>query len=182
MVNRGSHLSGQVQPQSLGDGRTRSLIIAWPQSKPPGNTARLICCSRAAFVGGWPCIWRPLRVNRSWIVSLMQMNVLVRSYRRMVNRSNLFTVSSDTRSGVLLISVKVRVRPWWVSHVFHAVFLLNMESEETVLQPVKAWNIGSASDLCGPSDVAISSAAMYRKWSQVPKRARSHTHPITVLL
>ena len=28
VVQRGSHLSGQVQPQSAGDGKTRSLIIA----------------------------------------------------------------------------------------------------------------------------------------------------------
>ena len=93
-----------------------------------------------------------------------------------MNRTNSFTVSSDTRSGVLLNSVKVRVRPRWASHVSHAVFLLMMESEETVLQPVKAWNIGSASGLCGPSDVAISWAAMYRKWSPVPNASQiSHS-------
>jgi len=50
-VHKGVHCSGQVQPQSAGDGIWRYGTVVLAQTCPPCKTALLICCRRAALVG-----------------------------------------------------------------------------------------------------------------------------------
>ena len=103
----------------------------------------------------------------------MQLDVLVRSYIEEEWWTALTPSLCHLIQDPMTCSIQWKcARPWWATNVFHAVFLLMMETEETVSQPAKAWIIGSASDLCGPGDVAISWAAMHRKWSPVPNASQ----------
>ena len=65
VVHLGLQLLGSTHPQSPADGIPIVACSILPQQCPPWYTALLICCTRAALVGGIASIAHPLTVNRS---------------------------------------------------------------------------------------------------------------------
>jgi len=59
-------------------------------------------------------------------------------------------------AGLATKAQKAGVTSLYAFQVSHAVFLPLPPKKDTVSQPVKAWNIGSATHLSGPSALAIS--------------------------
>ena len=167
LVHIGCHLSGCVQPQSPGDGRWRYDCDAAPQSCPPCSAVLLMCWCSAASDGGRAAIGRHFRVSSSFLVSFMDTDVLVLSYMSMVNRSKAEYTSSDISSEAPRSSQKDAVTSSCVSHTFHAVFLPTCAKWDTVSQPVKAWNTGSARYFLGPNEADISWAGTERNYISV---------------
>lgn len=77
--------------------------------------------------------------------------------------------SSVALSGLSHKRWKDDVTSGYESHVFHAVFLPLPEKEETVSQPVMAWNIGGAFDFSGPKLESISWTGRNLRFSPSPK-------------
>ena len=99
-VHLGLHrLSESSHPHSPGVGITGFRTVAWADKNPARYAARSACCSRASCVGWMFSRLRPLE-NRERRQSLMLLNLLVRSYQRMTNRSIVSKCSCLNSSGI----------------------------------------------------------------------------------
>ena len=108
-VHLGLHrLSESSHPHSPGVGITGFKTVAWAQKNPACYAARSACCSRASCVGGMFPRLRPLE-NRERRPSLMLLNLLVRSYQRMTNRSIVSKCSCYNSSGTDESNPKIAV-------------------------------------------------------------------------
>lgn len=128
-------------PHSFGDGSSGVRISICPQQCTAWYTVLLTCCSSAAFVGG---IWSsclPFCVKSTFRASLTWSRLLVRSYNSTTKRSSVWNQSSIAFGNV------VKAQNAWVTcstefQVFQQVFLPLPLNEDTVSQPVRAWNMG----------------------------------------
>ena len=97
---------------------------------------------------------------------------LGRSYIKIVFRSSTAVLSSSSFWGAWERAKNVSVASSQAIHVSNAVFYPSI-NDETVSQPVEAWNKGSAIDSLGPSDAAISWAVIFLKCWPTPKASYS---------
>ena len=130
----------------------------FPQMCPPWYTALLQCCIRAACVGG--ILSNKFFLGKSFFRALSTyVHVLVLSKSRTTNLSIMPMVFSGISSGASPSDSSASVSSGSDFQVDHAVFFPCPAKLETVSQPVKAWNIGSAHAILGPRLAAISCAA-----------------------
>jgi len=94
-------------------------------------------------------------VNNSLCFWFTVLLLLVLRYIKTTKRSKMCETSSGMKITGREMSVKARVTSGYASQVSQTVFLPLPLKDDTVSQPVKAWNPGSAADLMGPSCSAI---------------------------
>ena len=89
-----------------------------------------------------------------------------------MNLSMAFMASSVTLAGESANFSSVPVSSGNDFQMVHAVFFPCPTKDDTVSQPIIAWNIGRANDLSGPKQEDISWAAKYRKFFPVPNASQ----------
>ena len=97
---------------------------------------------------------RPLE-NRERQQSLMLLNLLVRSYQRMTNRSIVSKWSCLKSSGIDESNPKMAVTDGQMFHKSKADIFLFPEKADTVSHPVKAWKNVRAQHFSSPRLTAI---------------------------
>jgi len=106
VVHTGVHPSLSLDhPQSPGFGSAQSAVSACYETWPAWYTALLTCCTSAFLVGGILAISKP-RVKSVCLAAFTSLWFDVRSYIRMVNRSNSDSVLSER-----VIKEKLRLPP-----------------------------------------------------------------------
>ena len=109
--------------------------VAWANTQ----TARLVCWSKAALVGGIASQGLCFLVNMSSLASSTVAAVLDLSYTNMTNFSSISRSPSSTVRGYWLSLEKTGEASGQMSHVCHVVFLPLLRKADRVSQPVKAW-------------------------------------------
>lgn len=119
-----------------------------------------MCCSSATLVGGMLSNSLDFSQNSSWRASLTFNRLLVWTQR---STTNLFKTASDSSvmiSGEAFKAHRTGVNSGKTFQTSHADFFPRLRKNETVWDPVKAWNIGNADTLEGPKDEATTCAGM----------------------
>ena len=96
-----------------------------------------------------------LVVKRCRLAALTVVSVLVLSYSNTTNDSSTDILSSLKHPGLVTRFANTEVTASNDFHVSKAVFLPLPANDDTVSQPVKAWNIGRARAFSAPHEVAI---------------------------
>ena len=154
------------QPYVSGEG----LNYACPHTYPPGYTARFVCWRRAAIVGGKLSIELPLVVNMIVLPGQVHgsfcASAVIRKYTNASNTDTQSTLSSDGSVNKVENTGVTSLKDF---HMSNAVLFPLPANEDTVSQPVKAWNMGRESGFLYPSSLAMSCAGMYLRCLPVPK-------------
>ena len=110
---------------------------------------------RAALGGGKLSIDLPLVVNMCFLAKFTVVSVQVRSYKSTINASNTDMQSSLSSDGSVnkVENTGVILKDF---HMSNAVFFSLPANDDTVSQPVKAWNMGRESAFSYPSSLAMS--------------------------
>ena len=96
-------------------------------------------------------------------------SVQVQSHKVQKNASNTDMQSSLSSDGSVNKVENTSVIPLKDFHMSNAVFFSLPANDDTVSQPVKAWNMGRESAFSYPSSLAMSCAGMYLWCLPVPK-------------
>ena len=131
-------------PQASGEGNSGVRTCACPDTCPPWYTTRFVCLNSAAPVGGMASIDLALVQNICFLVESTVVSVQVQVYRNTTYVSRIHMTSSLMLRGFVDKVDNTAVTSLIDFQMSKAVFFTLPANDETVLQPVKSWNMGSA--------------------------------------
>ena len=109
-----------------------------------------------------------LVVKMCFLAEFTVVSVQVRSYSSTTYVSNTDMQSSLNADGSVIKVENTGVTLSKDFHMSNAVFFPRPANDDTVSQPVKAWNMGSARAFSLPSSFAMSCAGIYLRCLPVP--------------
>ncbi len=148
--------SSFIHPQLKGDDIFCYFDNVCPQVCPDCKTDLLICCISAPFIGGMQLYVSLFPCKQIEGASFISLVLLDRSYMTTTYLSSTRTSSSVMLSDRELKELTVSAAVSKTFHACQADFFPLPTNEDTVSQPVNAWNNhGNAFDF-GPNDRAMS--------------------------